>query len=722
MEIDVPLVARRAAAALVVVLVVPLVVTLGTLADEAPIVEGEPSPRTITTDRALAIPDREATEQARLEAEQSVDPVTSIDLDVQRDIFADISSVFAAVRLASQPVEVEQPAPSPEPGATEAPTPTVETVVPTVAAQVEQLRDQVEGLDEEGLRELVQLQADRPQRVVQLEEDVNSVTQELVRPGITEAELDDVLSVRLPRELSLETWPGTTASTVAEPLIRSVLRPNELPDPVETEQRREAAREAVEEVTERYAANDVVVEAGEVVTAVQLQALEQLGEAGSAPGIAYVRALVAMVLAVVVFGLYLRIAQPEIWADPGRLFVLASVMLISAALFYAVKVLAATFGAGWWFAFPIGGIVLLLSVLTTPMVGTVSVLPIAALSLLFAPSVPALTIFVAAVTVLAAPMTTRISTRVGLRRANVRVAAAAPVIAVTIALVFGPRDQAELPVVLLAALIGGIANAGLLQGLLPAFENVFRLATVTALLDLADRNHPLLRELEAKAMGSYNHSVMVASLAERCCREIGASHLLGQVAGLYHDIGKVRQPVFFIENQRGIANPHDQLTPRMSAVIIQNHVTDGVEMATEHRLPPSVVDCIASHHGTMRVGYFWRQAVEAAGGDESAVDESHFRYNGHRPRSKEAAILLLSDCCEAATRAMAMDRGTLPTDVIEKTVDQLLRERLDDGQFDDCELTFTELQTVRNTLVDALTGIYHPRIGYPGGGEAQPVR
>ncbi|MBS3939903.1 MAG: HDIG domain-containing protein, partial [Actinobacteria bacterium] len=320
-------------------------------------------------------------------------------------------------------------------------------------------------------------------------------------------------------------------------------------------------------------------------------------------------------------------------------------------------------------------------------------------------------LFAAAAAFFSVPLTTRITSRSDLRSATLRAGFSYPIIAAVLVLVFGPRDQ--LVTAVLAGALNGFVTAVVVQGAMPFLENLFRLPTVTALLDLADRNHPLLRELEAKALGSYNHSVMVASLCERACRAIGAQPLLGSVAALYHDIGKVRQPHFFIENQQGIANPHDDLEPEVSAVIIQNHVVDGVEMATEYRLPPEVVACIGSHHGTMLVTYFYEQAVDAAGGDHEAVDEDHFRYKGHKPRSKEAAVLLLADCSEAATRAMAMSRGTLPRDEIESTVDRLLQERVDDGQFEDSDLTFRELMTARDTIIESLVGIYHPRIAYP---------
>jgi cyclic-di-AMP phosphodiesterase PgpH len=280
----------------------------------------------------------------------------------------------------------------------------------------------------------------------------------------------------------------------------------------------------------------------------------------------------------------------------------------------------------------------------------------------------------------------------------------------------------DLPAAKAAAeeLLDGVVSAVGMQGATSLLGGLFRPSTAMALQDLADRDHPLLRELEQKALGTYIHSVMVATLTERACRAIGADSLLGTVAALYHDIGKVRQPQFFIENQQEIANPHEDLEPEVSAVIIQNHVSDGVELATQHHFPPEVIACIGSHHGTMVVGYFYEQAVRAAGGDPEAVDEQHFRHKGTRPRSKEAAVLMLADCSEATTRAMAMTRGTLPREAIESTVDDLLQERLDDHQFVEADLTLHELQVARDTIVESLVGIYHPRIAYPKRDERRP--
>jgi hypothetical protein len=698
---------RLLALALVVV-AVPGVVALGALSEETAIVVGEPAPRTIVADRPVQVVDEEATAEQREQAANLIPARTTFDGDAAGGWVQDVAEVFAAARAARVPVRGEGPGAGPEAGAD------VVERVPSPAAQVDQLLTTVplvDGepvLDRDALRVLVSLD---DTELVEVQSEAVEVTQSLAQAQILLDDLTARLDERLPVLLSTRSWPDEVAVVVVEPLVRGLARATQTVDNAATERLREEARDAVETQVRTFAADAIIVSAGDRVDELEFQAIDELGLVGSRPGVALLRALVVMAVTAGVVVAYLRGLAPEVWRDATRVLVLGSLVLLGALLLVVATILAREFGTAWWYVAPVGGTVLLATVLVGAAAGVVAALPLAVMALLVAPQTPGVVVYTVAAAVVAAPLAQGVATRLALRRATLRMVLASPLLAATAALVFGPRDA--LLSATLAGAVAGLAGFGLVQSLLPAYENVFRLATVTSLLDLADRNHPLLRELEDKALGSYNHSVMVANLTERACRAIGANDLLGQVAALYHDIGKVRQPHFFIENQRGIGNPHDDLEPRVSAVIIQNHVKDGVEMATEHRLPPDVVDCIASHHGTMLVTYFYREALAAAGGDESAVDEAHFRYKGHRPRSKEAAVLLLADCSEATTRSMAMDRGTLPSDEIGQTVDRLLRERLEDGQFDDCQLTFVELRTVRDSIVEALTGIYHPRIAYP---------
>ncbi|MFO7778479.1 MAG: HDIG domain-containing protein [Nitriliruptoraceae bacterium] len=690
---DRSLLLQRLVAAGLVVLLVPIFVAIGAVADEQPVRVGEPAPRTIFAERLVQVTDPEATETARRTAAESVEPVLTPDREAQSNIVRDVREVF---RSAREVREADRGSSDPLISA------------PSPAQQREALAVLEPDLDEDVVAELVALSSSELDAV---ERETIAIAQELARQRVTEEGVEQLLAETLPVEFALRNLPEDTATSIAQPVLEQHMRATVTVDPDATAAARERAAESVEEVTETWRPGEVIVRAGDVVTARQAQAVEELGLTGGGPWRAWLAATAAMLLVSAVAGVYLSRMQPIVWVTGKKLLLLSLLVVAYALLVVGVTAVVDVTSAGWLFAVPAGALAMLIALLVHPVIGIAAMLPASVLVLLVRPEAGSAALFAAIVVLVSVPLTTTIAKRSDLRSATLRAGLTYPVVAAVVVLAFGPRDL--LGVAVAAGAVNGLVTALVVQGALPFLETMFRLPTVTALLDLADRNHPLLRELETKALGSYNHSVMVASLTERACRAVGADPLLGSVAGLYHDIGKVRQPHFFIENQQGIANPHDELEPRVSATIIQNHVVDGVEMAIEHRLPPEVVACIGSHHGTMLVSYFYDKAVRAAGGDRAAVDEAAYRYRGHKPRSKEAALLLLADCSEATTRSMAMSRGTLPREEIESTVERLLQERLDDGQFEECDLTFRELTTARNTLVDSLVGIYHPRIAYP---------
>ncbi|MCH8804624.1 MAG: HDIG domain-containing protein [Planctomycetes bacterium] len=258
-----------------------------------------------------------------------------------------------------------------------------------------------------------------------------------------------------------------------------------------------------------------------------------------------------------------------------------------------------------------------------------------------------------------------------------------------------------------------LAAAFLMEGLLPGIERVFGLSTSMTLLEWRDSNKPLMRMMAAEAPGTYNHSLLVGTLAESAAEAIGANGLLAIVGAYYHDIGKINKPEYFVENQDTRFNRHERLSPAMSLLIIIGHVKDGIEMAKEYGLPPSLRPFIAEHHGTTLVEFFYHAASKARKPGDSEVADIQFRYPGPKPRSRETAILMLCDGVEGAVRAMAE-----PTPGrIEETVGSIVRKRLMDGQFDECDLTFRELETIEKSLIKSLCGIYHARIVYPSGRE-----
>ena len=259
-----------------------------------------------------------------------------------------------------------------------------------------------------------------------------------------------------------------------------------------------------------------------------------------------------------------------------------------------------------------------------------------------------------------------------------------------------------------------MAAAFVLSGILPFIERIFRIATSLSLLEWRDPTRPLLQLLAREAPGTYNHSLVVGTLAEGACERIGANGLLAQVGALYHDIGKIQKPDYFVENQEGQVSRHDNLAPTMSLLIILGHVKDGVEMAKEYKLPRVLFQFIEEHHGTTVVRYFHHMANEkqpriASGKHDREVPEAEFRYNGPKPRSRESAVLMLCDGVEGAIRAVHEPTPSR----IESVLHQVVTNRLNDGQFDDCDITLKELRQVEDSLVKSLCAIYHGRVAYP---------
>ena len=254
-------------------------------------------------------------------------------------------------------------------------------------------------------------------------------------------------------------------------------------------------------------------------------------------------------------------------------------------------------------------------------------------------------------------------------------------------------------------LVGGSLTVILMLGLLPVFELVFGVTTDVRLLELANPGHPLLKRLMMEAPGTYSHSVMTGNLAESAAQQIGANGLLARVGAYYHDVGKIRRPGFFVENQAGGENPHDNTSPALSALIIAAHVREGVALAEEYHLPLEIVEIVRQHHGTSIVSYFYNKATAEGG----PVYEADFRYAGERPRSREAALVMLADSCEAAVRATR--KPTPPR--IEEVVRKVVAGKLADHQLDLANLTLAEIEAITVVYTQLLASVYHPRLEYP---------
>jgi putative nucleotidyltransferase with HDIG domain len=261
---------------------------------------------------------------------------------------------------------------------------------------------------------------------------------------------------------------------------------------------------------------------------------------------------------------------------------------------------------------------------------------------------------------------------------------------------------------LIVALMNSAISPLITFGLLFIVERVFHITTDLLLQEYDNLDHPLLVELSEKAPGTYQHTLTIARLAESAARAINANDLLVKVGAYFHDIGKVAKSEYFIENQINISNKHDKLSPKKSAQVIKNHIEEGIELAHEYKLPKRIIDFIATHHGTMLIKHFYAKAIEDAETNPADINEDDFRYPGPKPATKETAIVMLADAAEAITRANNNDER----EDFENTLDAIIKERLLDGQFDNCDITMHELQIIKETFVKNLIGIHHHRIQY----------
>ena len=259
------------------------------------------------------------------------------------------------------------------------------------------------------------------------------------------------------------------------------------------------------------------------------------------------------------------------------------------------------------------------------------------------------------------------------------------------------------------AVVNGILVATLVSALLPLFEYLFKLTTDISLLELLDLNQPLMRELLIEAPGTYHHSIIVGNLAEAAAEAVGVDPLIARVSAYYHDIGKIKKPDYFIENQLASVSKHESLAPRMSSLILLSHVKEGVELARTHKLPKVIIDIIQQHHGTSVQTFFYQKAKEQHD-DMTPISEEDFRYPGPKPQTRVAALVLMADAVEAASRVL--------TDItparVSILVDRIINHCFIDGQLDNCELTLKDIREIRSTFVYLLTSMYHKRVNYPG--------
>lgn len=508
--------------------------------------------------------------------------------------------------------------------------------------------------------------------------------------------------VQLAIDEMLKAWPTSWTDQqrrVASALVPQHVKANEVPDPATTIAAQDAARAGVEAIQVRVIAGEVVVREGSVVTEQDVEKLEALDLADPAVDLALILGHLGWALLIAgVLALFIERYAEEAWADDRRMVLVG----LSVVVLVAVGRVVAPGTLTLYFA-PFAAVAMMLTVL----VGGRTAL---ATQIAGALHVGIMSLQVEHVAYVLVPALLGIS---AIRRATTArefVAGGFNVIGGNLGvigaflLIARPTDVLGLIQLGTAALASGALSGLLAFGATGFLGHLFRITTVFELRELADPNHPLLRQLLLRTPGTYHHSLLVANLAERAAEVIGADGLTARVGAYYHDIGKMRNPLAFIENQTG-KNPHDELDPLVSAQIVSAHIRDGLVLAERYHLPDQIRDMIPQHHGTMLVRYFWQTARDRG----QNVDEQAFRHPGPRPHTREAGIVMLADGVEASVRSLAEKNA----DTIRAMVDKIVDERVADGQLDDCDLTLRDIHRIKDAFCELLLGVYHERIPYP---------
>jgi putative nucleotidyltransferase with HDIG domain len=564
----------------------------------------------------------------------------------------------------------------------------------------------------------VNLSAETAARILQLsdmdweqvQQEAKAVLERIMRQPIGPNQLEDVLN-SIPNYVSLS-FPENLIPLVSN-LDHSLVVPNSLYDDSATEQLRQEAAANVQPVTRSFVAGQVVIPRGKVVTEADLEAVFMLGLTTESLN---VRSAASMGLAVILAGslLMLFVSQfhPELARRIRSVFLFCLILLV----FLFVARIMVPGHTVLPFLFPIAAMGILVASLFGRGLGILTAMLLATFTGWLGNNSLEIAVYGSLSSLTAILLLGKGEKPLRFFAAGLASGATGATVVIITRLSEPASDLIGIVTLAACSFVNGILSGSLSLGLLFLIGNLFDIPSNLQLLDLSRPDHPLLREILLEAPGTYQHSLQVANLAEYAGERVGANTLLLRVGALYHDAGKALQPKFFVENQAAESNPHDRLDPESSARLIIQHAHDGLALGRKHHLPTRVLDLIAEHHGTLRANFQYGLALEAAGGKAEAVDEEKYRYPGPRPRSKEAAILMLADGVEAKFRAVAPQTN----EEVEKLVRSVLDDRLAQHQFDDTDLTLRDLDLIREAMIDALRGRTHSRLLYPEDETKQP--
>jgi len=643
----------------------------------------QPSPRKFEADRTIVYESEVLTEQAREQAAREVDPVLKVERTAVAEMEAEISNYYQQLNN----IRVDQSLDE--------------------AAKIKQVTEKV-GLEmsKSAIRAL--LAAD-DETFEYLQKQSIQLMKRYMEQGV-QAEALATVKENMLGEIELLAVDAPFQEVLKTVLSAIHLQETLVYDSEATAQKKQEARSEVAPVQVTIKKNEKIADAGDILTPAKIEALQHLGLLRTETvytnflGLALV-IFITYVLVVIFIYLYRRefLQEEKYMVLLGLLLTIGIILTRILAGFEGTSEATSSLG----YLVPVAAITMTAAILLDSRLAIFLAVVIGLYNGMVNGSELQFAVFSIVGGVAGVYSVSHLAERGDLMRAALYIMFANVVTALSIGLMLG-FSLTKLAIAVLYGIANGLLSSVVTIGILPFLETAFGLTTSFKLLELSNPNQPILRRLLMEAPGTYHHSIIVGNLAESAADAIGANSLLARVGAYYHDIGKIKRPYFFIENQiNNTENPHDKLAPTLSTLIITAHVKDGLEFAKEQKLPKVITDIITQHHGTSLVSFFYHKATENEKAEN--LNKADFSYEGPKPQSKEAAIVMLADAVEAGVRSM---KNPTPSR-IEAFVRKVIKDKLEEGQLEESDLTFRELDTIVQAFLRVLNGIFHSRIEYP---------
>ncbi|MFW6130480.1 MAG: HD family phosphohydrolase [Atribacterota bacterium] len=534
----------------------------------------------------------------------------------------------------------------------------------------------------------------------EIEQNVYISIRKVMQQGIKEDDIEEAKKqiIREISERSTNPYNAIIASEIGENFIR----PSLFLDIKATEKKRQDSIEAVRDVKNVIRKDQIIVRKGEIVNSEHMDKMEALGLQNPILRFQSMLGLFFIIsLFILLIGLYIYTFQKNIFDDNNKL-ILLSILYI--AMMFVAKITGEISGY-------------LIPVAFASMLIAITIDSRLALWMTFIISFNIGFIFLGEINYIIVALAGGLVSVFSIRKATQRSSLTRAGLLIAIANIFsilalGMIQRSSSQIILencIWGVLNGFASAILTIGILPFLESFFDITSSFKLMELSNPNQPLLKQLLVEAPGTYHHSVVVGNLAESAAEEIGANALLTRVGAYYHDIGKLKRPYFFAENQEAYKNTHDDMEPSLSALVIASHVKDGVDMAKKYRLPKAIIDIINQHHGTGLISYFFHRALQSNDSKSNVINEENYRYSGPKPKSKEAGIILLADILEAEARTLNSPTSSR----IKNLTQNVVNRSLENGQLDECNLTLRDLTKIKDIFSRIFTGMFHSRVEYP---------